>query len=405
MGNIWNLLMKEFNNAIGVAALMGNLQAESSLKANNLQNNGNTRLNLSDEEFTKKVNDGTYSRDNFIHDGYGYSLAQWTYWTRKRDYYDFMKNNNYAIGDETGSVLFLINELKAYVGVYNSIKNATDIRTASDIILKQFERPADQSENACVKRVGFGIEIYHKMVTEAPMPQAQPQTQPQGIVSPLIRQDLTTCNYTATRNHKIDTITPHCFVGEPDVTRAGNWCKDPSHKASANFTIAKNGEIVQNIPIDARSWCSSSAANDNRSITVECASLATAPYSFNDKVYKALVELTVYLMKKYNKNKLVAMKKGDEGEVSDNIMRLTQHNFYAAKECPGRWFISKINDGSFINDVNAYFTEDKQQATSQNSVLYKVQCGAFANKKNAENLVTQLKAKGFDCVIVEERRG
>lgn len=396
MNNIWNLLMNEFKNPIGVAALMGNLKAESSLKSNNLQNNGNNILNLSDEEFTKKVNDGSYSRDKFIHDGYGYSLAQWTYWTRKRDYYDFMKNNNYPIGDETGSVLFLIKELKGYAGVYNAIKLATDIRTASDVVLKQYEKPADQSEVVCVKRAGYGVEIYNKMKTVVPMPQTKPQS---NIVTPLIRQDFTNCNYTATRNHKIDTITPHCFVGEPDTIKAGSWCKDPSRKASANFTIAKNGEIIQNIPIDARSWCSSSSENDNRAITIECASLATAPYSFNEKVYKSLVELTVYMMKKYNKNKLVTVKKGDNNEVDDNVMRLTQHNFYAAKECPGRWFISKINDGSFLNDVNSYFTEK-----SEEKVLYKVQCGAFSNKKNAENLVAQLKAKGFDCIIIEERR-
>lgn len=40
-----------------------------------------------------------------------------------------------------------------------------------------------------------------------------------------------------------------------------------------------------------RSWCSSSNANDQRAITIECASDTTEPYAMNSKVYETLVKL------------------------------------------------------------------------------------------------------------------
>ena len=54
-----------------------------------------------------------------------------------------------------------------------------------------------------------------------------------------------------------------------------------------------------------RSWCSSSAANDQRAITIECASDATEPYAFKDVVYNKLIELCVDICKRNGKNKLL----------------------------------------------------------------------------------------------------
>lgn len=54
-----------------------------------------------------------------------------------------------------------------------------------------------------------------------------------------------------------------------------------------------------------RSWCSSSAANDQRAITIECASDATESYAFKDVVYNKLIELCVDICKRNGKNKLL----------------------------------------------------------------------------------------------------
>jgi len=65
----------------GAAGLMGNLYAESGLRANNLQNGFEKRLGMNDEQYTAAVDNGSY--DGFVHDSAGYGLAQWTYWSRK----------------------------------------------------------------------------------------------------------------------------------------------------------------------------------------------------------------------------------------------------------------------------------------------------------------------------------
>ena len=78
---IWNYLRAKGLSPAGAAGVMGNLNAESALKANNLQNSYQKKLGYTDASYTKAVDDGTYT--NFIHDAAGYGLAQWTYHTRK----------------------------------------------------------------------------------------------------------------------------------------------------------------------------------------------------------------------------------------------------------------------------------------------------------------------------------
>lgn len=67
---IWDYLMDRIGNARGVAGLMGNLYAESGLKANNLQNSFNKKLNIMDEEYTILVDGGHYP--DFVTDKAGY---------------------------------------------------------------------------------------------------------------------------------------------------------------------------------------------------------------------------------------------------------------------------------------------------------------------------------------------
>ena len=157
---IWNTLLKHFNNPYGVAGLMGNLRAESNLRPNNLQNTYSKKFNLTDEEYTEQVDNNQYN--NFIHDKAGYGLAQWTYWSRKQNLYNFLKSKNLSIGDLNGQLLFLIEELKKYVPVYKVLQSATSVKEASDIILTQYEKPADQSDKVKDKRCSYGLEYFNK---------------------------------------------------------------------------------------------------------------------------------------------------------------------------------------------------------------------------------------------------
>ena len=170
---IWEALLKEICNKYGVAGLMGNLKAESGLNPRNLQNNGNNKLNLNDDEFTTRLDNGTYTKETFIKDGYGYGLAQWTYWSRKQSFYEYMVSKNASFGCCKTQIEFLLKEIKGYKNVYTTLQNATSVRQASDVVLLEFERPADQSENVQVKRATYGQEFYDKYANEVKQEQKE----------------------------------------------------------------------------------------------------------------------------------------------------------------------------------------------------------------------------------------
>lgn len=86
---IWNYLKSNGFNEFGTAGLMGNLYAESGLKPTNLQNSSEKKLGLTDDTYTAAVDNGDYQ--NFVKDGAGYGLAQWTYWSRKQNLLTFVR--------------------------------------------------------------------------------------------------------------------------------------------------------------------------------------------------------------------------------------------------------------------------------------------------------------------------
>lgn len=158
----WNFLMAKINNPVGVAALMGNLYAESGINPINLQNTGNTKLKLTDEEYTANVDHGIISKTGFCRDGYGYGIAQWTYRTRKEKLYNFCKNSGRgSIGNLESQLEFLYDELlHSYPAVLKTLTTSNDIRVASDWVLTKYERPANQSQSVRNKRAKYALDIY-----------------------------------------------------------------------------------------------------------------------------------------------------------------------------------------------------------------------------------------------------
>lgn len=85
---------------------MGNLYAESGLIPTNLQNSYEKKLKMTDSEYTYAVDSKRYK--NFIKDGAGYGLAQWTFWTRKQNLLQFCQNKGKSIGDLNTQLDFYI---------------------------------------------------------------------------------------------------------------------------------------------------------------------------------------------------------------------------------------------------------------------------------------------------------
>ena len=156
---IWNYLKAQGLSDCGAAGLMGNLYAESGLNPKNLQNTYEKKLGLSDEEYTQAVDSGEYS--NFIYDQAGYGLAQWTYWSLKRDLYDYLKKINKSIGDLDGQLEFLCHQLSTeFKSIWEVLKTSSSIKESSNAVLLKFERPADQSEAVQKKRASYGQSYY-----------------------------------------------------------------------------------------------------------------------------------------------------------------------------------------------------------------------------------------------------
>ena len=158
---IWNFLKKEGFNDYGVAGLMGNLDAESGLRSNNLQDTYSRKFGLSDTQYTQKVDNGTYT--NFVKDEAGYGLAQWTYWSRKQNLLNYAKAKSKSIGDLEMQLGFLCKELKEQYtnSVYNILKTATSLQQASDAVLMNFERPLNAASQKS-KRAQMGQVYYNQ---------------------------------------------------------------------------------------------------------------------------------------------------------------------------------------------------------------------------------------------------
>ena len=156
---IWDKLISAGMTKAGTAGLMGNLYAESALNPKNLQQTYEKSLGYSDESYTAAVDSGKYT--NFVHDSAGYGLAQWTFWSRKQALLNYANDNGVSIGDLNMQIAFLIKELKTgYSAVWKILCTASDVKTASDAVMCQYECPADVSASARTKRAGFGRKYY-----------------------------------------------------------------------------------------------------------------------------------------------------------------------------------------------------------------------------------------------------
>lgn len=160
---IWNFLYEKIGNAYGTAGLVGNLQSESGLNSKNMENYYESRLGFTDETYVQAIDNGTYTKDQFVHDAAGFGCAQWTWHTRKRALYEYAKSKGTSIGDLTMQLEFLYQELStSYKSVLSTLKNATSILEASNAVLFKFENPADQSVKVQNYRASLGQKFYDK---------------------------------------------------------------------------------------------------------------------------------------------------------------------------------------------------------------------------------------------------
>lgn len=346
---IWNYLIGKGLSKAGVAGLMGNLYAESGFSSKNLQNTYEKSLGFTDDGYTAAVDNGSYK--NFVRDSAGYGLAQWTYWSRKENLLNFARAADKSIGDLEMQLDFLFKELsEGYKSVLNTLKTATSVKAASDSVLVNFERPADQSSAAKNRRAGYGQTYYDKYAKTVNSSGNGGKTMSN---SSLVDCTVISPNKNSPRNHAIDTLTPHCVVGQLSAESIGG-CFPKGREASCNYGIGYDGRVCLIVDEKDRSRCSSSGSNDHRAITIECASDKTHPYAMNDAVYEKLIKLCADICKRNGRNKVLWLGSKEKTlayQPKSNEMVLTAHRWFANKSCPGDWLYSRY--GELADRINA----------------------------------------------------
>lgn len=201
-------------------------------------------------------------------------------------------------------------------------------------------------------------------------------------------------NHSGQRTHSIDRITPHCVVGQCSIETLGSIFYPTSRQASCQYGIGPDGRIGMYVEEKNRSWCSSSNANDQRAITIECASDTTEPYAMNSKVYDALIKLCVDICKRNGKKKLIWL--GDKDKTlnynpKSDEMVITVHRWFANKSCPGNWLYARLGD--LATKVTAQLAGTTTTPETPTATLYRVrktwsdsktQKGAFKVLSNAK---------------------
>jgi len=129
------------------------------------------------------------------------------------------------------------------------------------------------------------------------------------------------------------------------VETCGNVFAPASRGASSNYGIGSDGRVGMYVEEKDRSWCTSSAANDNRAVTIEVANTeAKEPWPVSDKALAALIDLCADICKRNRIKQLVW--RPDK----NNPGNMTVHRWFANKACPGDYLYGK--HGYIAAEVN-----------------------------------------------------
>lgn len=176
--------------------------------------------------------------------------------------------------------------------------------------------------------------------------------------SPLVSYTKLSPNHSGKRKHAIDTISIHCMAGNLSVERCGELFQNKERQASSNYGIGSDGRIGLYVDEANRSWCTSSASNDNRAVTIEVANtVAKDPWPVSDAAYKSLIDLLVDICQRNGIPRLLW--KGDKNLVGQvDRQNMTVHRWFAAKACPGDWLYSCHEQ--IADEVNAKLSEEDE---------------------------------------------
>lgn len=304
---VFDYLKRKGLTACGICGLMGNLRAESGMNPKNLQNSYEKSIGMTDEQYTKAVDNDSYK--NFAGDKAGYGIAQWTFSTRKRSLLDYAKSTKRSIGDLEMQLDYLMMELeKSYKPVFNTLLTAGTIRQASDAVLLQYEKPANKGTAVQNKRANYGVEYYNKFVKPIKS-SAVSSPAVTGIVAGWVKGKVggievntslesNSGNYSAKASRVVSYIVMHYTANSKDTAENNAKYFRKNVGTSAHFFVDEKS-IYQSVAVNNIAWhCGTkgkyySACRNDKSIGIEMC--CSGNYTVSKTTQENAAQLCAYL--------------------------------------------------------------------------------------------------------------
>ena len=133
--SIYNMLRTAGMTKEGACAMLGNMAAESGMRAGNAQD----VYGVVDEDYTAATDMGA---NNFVSDAIGYGLCQWTEASRKQKLLNYARMQGVSIADESMQVNFCIKELRDdFPDIWQTLTTSHDLLQCTQIVLNVYENP------------------------------------------------------------------------------------------------------------------------------------------------------------------------------------------------------------------------------------------------------------------------
>lgn len=224
-------------------------------------------------------------------------------------------------------------------------------------------------------------------------------------------------------------IIPHHMAGNLSVDQFFAIMAS-SRQMSPTVSVHTDGTVYAWVPEEMRPWTTGSYTADQDALTLEIANDEIGgDWHISDTAYDTAVAICAEWCKRYGIDPY--WKPGAMGTIQ-------MHKEWAPTACPGPYMSRKIESGQFEKDVRAAmnpkpptptppkpsvkyrvqsgaFQDESKCDAWMNTIhqkgfqaikkyengLWKVQCGLFNDKENAEKLAEQLRAKGIVSAIIE----
>lgn len=400
----------------GAIGLMANIYCESGFRANNLQNSYERKLGMSDAEYVARVDSGEYT--GFVQDHAGFGLCQWTFYSRKQALLDFAKSMGASICDEGMQLSYLMQELsKKYPTVLNLLKTSHDERECAIRVMLDFERPANQTEENQQKRADYATELKANLKEEAKMSLKVAIDAGHGYNTAGKR--ITLAGYESTRewtlnsriaekleamlkNYGCEVIRVDDRSGRVDISLDARVAVANKMKADIYISIHHNAGINGGTGGGTVVYHYCSTGGGIQMATKLYNAIVKETGLVGNRSTK--VKKTAYHVLKNTNMRAYLIENGFMDSNTDVPIILT--DAHATKTAQGilnclvdEYGLKKVVSEPVVKEEPK--EEPKKETVAENAnVRYCVQVGAFSKKTNAENLLKNLKADGYDGCIV-----